>query len=312
MNHKPLILVAGATGTQGGAVIDALIAKGIAVRAIVRNKNNEAAKALSEKKVELVEATFDDLAGLMQAAKGATGIFSVQMGSHPGNKGEETRHATNLITAAKAAGIKQIVHTSVARAGEHKNFVDWDKGVWEPLYWEEKAAAIDAVKNAGFTYWTIIKPPFIMVNLLPPMDEMMFPTITTGIIATPIAPETKIDWVSPNDLGRFAAEAFVQPEKFNKKEFAIVGETFTMDEVADVLTNVIGKPFKAISQSNEEALASGLFKYGIDSYIWQNVEGYNVDPHEAAEFGFQPESLKSFLEKNKSILEEKYSELNIH
>lgn len=306
MNHKPLILVAGATGTQGGEVIDALLAKHIAVRGIVRDKNTKAAQALAAKNVELVEATFDDLESLTRAAEGATGVFSVQMGTHPGNKGEETRHANNLIAAAQAAGIQQIVHTSVARAGDHENFVNWDKGAWEPLYWEEKAAAIDAVKAADFAYWTIVKPPFIMVNLLPPKDKMMFPTITTGKIITPLAPETKIDWVSPNDIGRFAAEAFAQPEKFNKKEFAIVGDTLTMEEVADVLSTVTGKPYEAISQTEEEALASGLFKYGIDSYLWQNAEGYKIDPQEAAEFGIQPESLKSFLEKNKSILKERY------
>jgi len=309
MNHKPLVLVAGATGTQGGAVVDALLAKNIAVRAIVRNKNSDAAKALAAMNVELAEATFDDLDSLTRAAEGATGIFSVQMGTHPGNKGEETRHANNLIAAAKSAGIQQIVHSSVARAGDHENFVDWDKGAWEPLYWEEKAAAIEAVKSADFAYWTIIKPPFIMINLLPPMDEIMFPSLTTGRIATPIAPETKIDWVSPNDIGRFAAEAFTRPEKFNKEEFAIVGDSLTMDEVADILSDVIGKPFKAISQTEEEALASGLFKYGIDSYIWQNVEGYKVDLQETAGFGIKLESLKSFLEANKSILKEIYSGL---
>ena len=309
MDNKSLILVAGATGTQGGAVIDALLGKDIAIRAIVRNKNSEAAKALAAKNVEVVEASFDDVESLTEAAKGVTGIFSVQMGSHPGNKGEETQHAKNLVAAAKEAGIEQIVHTSVARAGEHKNFVDWDKGRWEPTYWEEKAAAIDVVKTAGFTYWTIIKPPFIMVNLLPPMNEMMFPTIAQGKIITPIAPETKIDWVSPDDIGRFAAEAFAQPAKYNNREFSITGDKLTMSEVANVLSSIIGKRFEAISINEQEATASGFFKWGVDSYLWQNVEGYKVDPQEIAEFGIQPESLKTFLERNKAQLQKSYNEL---
>ncbi len=309
MKDKSLILVAGAAGTQGGAVIDALLAKNIAVRAIVRNKNSEAAKALAARNVELAEATFDDLESLTEAAKGATGVFSMQMGSHPGNKGEETRHAKNLVAAAKAAGIQQIVHTSVARAGDHQNFADWDKGRWEPLYWEEKAAAINAVKDAGFTFWTIIKPPFIMVNLLPPKNEWMFPTISEGKIISPTAPDTKIDWVSPEDIGRFAAEAFAEPDKFNKKEFAIVGDSLTMGEVADALSSVTGKQFEAISITDEQAVESGLFKWGTEAFIWQNVEGYKVDPQEAAGLGIEPESLKTYLERNKSLLLEAYSKL---
>jgi len=309
MKDKSLILVAGAAGTQGGAVIDALLAKNIAVKAIVRNKNSEAAKALAARNVELAEATFDDLKSLTEAAKGATGVFSMQMGSHPGNKGEETRHAKNLVAAAKAAGIQQIVHTSVARAGDHQNFADWDKGRWEPLYWEEKAAAINAVKDAGFTFWTIIKPPFIMVNLLPPKNEWMFPTISEGKIISPTAPDTKIDWVSPEDIGRFAAEAFTEPDKFNRKEFAIVGDSLTMGEVADALSSVTGKQFEAISITDEQAVESGLFKWGTEAFIWQNVEGYKVDPQEAAGLGIEPESLKTYLERNKSLLLEAYSKL---
>lgn len=306
---KPIILVAGAAGTQGGAVIDALLAKYVAIRAIVRNKNSEAAQALAAKGVELVEATFDDLESLTKAAKGATGVFSMQMGSHPGNKGQETQHAKNLVAAAKAAGIQQIVHTSVARAGDHENFVDWHKGRWEPAYWEEKAAAIDAAKDAGFPYWTILKPPFLMENLLPPKGEMMFPTIMQGKLITPIAPETKIDWVSAKDVGRFAAEAFTQPDKFDKKEFAIVGDKLTMSEVADALSAVTGKRFEAKSVTVEEAAELGFFDLAAQSYIWQNVEGYKIDPQEAAGYGIQPESLKSFLEENKSFLQEAYGEL---
>jgi uncharacterized protein YbjT (DUF2867 family) len=141
------------------------------------------------------------------------------------------------------------------------------------------------------------------------MTDVMFPTISQGKIITPIAPETKIDWVSPNDIGRFAAEAFVQPEKFNRKEFAITGDKLTMTEVAEVLSSVVGKRFEAISQTEKEALASGLFKYGINSYLWQNAEGYQVDPQEISDFGIQPESLKTFLERNKEQLQTIYSEL---
>ncbi|NEU06845.1 NmrA family NAD(P)-binding protein [Flavihumibacter sp. R14] len=309
MNKRQLILVAGAAGTQGGAVVDALLANNIAVRAIVRSKNSEAAQALAAKNVELVEASFDNIESLTEAAKGATAIFSMQMGSHPGNKGEETRHAKNLVAAAKAAGIEQIVHTSVARAGDHENFVDWDKGRWEPAYWEEKAAAINAVKGAGFSYWTIIKPPLIMENLLPSKSAVMFPTIAQGKLITPLALGTKLDWISPADIGRFAAEAFAQPEKFNKKEFAIVGDKLTLSEVAELLSEVTGKRFATETISVEEAVEPRFHKLAAQSYVWMNVEGYKVDPQEAAGFGIQPESMKAYLERNKSLLLEGYSEL---
>ena len=309
-NQKPVILVAGAAGLQGGAAVTALLAKGdFAIRAIVRDKNSEASQALAAKNIELFETTFDDLAGLTKAAQGVTGVFSVQMGTHPGNKGEETRHAQNLVAAAKAAGVQQVVHTSVARAGEHESFVDWDKGRWEPLYWLEKAAAIDAVKNAGFPYWTILKPPFLMENLLPPRDAGMFPMIAQGKLNTPIAADTKSDWLTAQDIGRFAAEAFTQPEKFNHKELSLVGASVTIAEVAEALSAVTGKRFEATSITEEEAAASGLFNWGTESYLWQNVEGYKIDPQQAAGYGIQPESLESFLESQKAFLQARYADL---
>jgi uncharacterized protein YbjT (DUF2867 family) len=307
MNNEPLILVAGATGTQGGAVVDALLAKYIAVRALVRNKNSEEAKALAAKNVELVEADFENLESLTDAAKGATGVFSMQMPAPLENKGQEAQHAKNLVDAAKAAGIQQIVHTSVARAGDHESFVDWEKGRWEPTYWEEKAAANNMVKGAGFSYWTIIKPPLIMENLLPPKSTYMFPTITEGKLFTPLAPDSKVDWVSPKDIGRFAAEAFAQPEKFNKKEFAILGEKLTISEVAQTLSAVTGKKFQAQSIAVEEALDRGFHAGVVDAYVWMNVEGYKVDQVETAAFGIQPESLRTYLESKKSLLLEVYS-----
>ncbi|MDO7846683.1 NmrA family NAD(P)-binding protein [Hymenobacter sp. M29] len=308
--QKPIILVAGAAGLQGGAAVTALLAKGnFAIRAIVRDKNSEAAQALAAQNVELFETTFDDLEGLTKAAQGATGVFSVQMGTHPGNQGEETRHAQNLVAAAKAAGVQQVVHTSVARAGEQENFVDWDSGRWEPLYWQEKTAAIDAVKAAGFPYWTILKPPYLMENLLPPRDAVMFPTMAMGKFITPIAPDTTVDWLTAQDIGRFAAEAFAQPEKFNHQELSLVGDKLTMAEVAAALSAVTGKHFEVFSQTEEEALASGLFNWGIEPYLWQNVEGYKIDPQQAAGYGIQPESLKSFLESHKAFLQARHADL---
>ncbi|MCX8525560.1 NmrA family NAD(P)-binding protein [Chryseobacterium formosus] len=308
MSNNKLIVVAGAAGTQGGAVVDALLAKGIAVRAIVRNKNTDAAKALAARNVDVVEASFDDVESLTEAVRGGTGIFSMQMGSHPGNKGEESQHAKNLVTAAKSAGVEQIVHTSVARAGDHKNFVGWNEGKWEPTYWEEKVAAIDIVKEAGFSYWTIIKPPLIMENLLPSKSATLFPTIAQGKLFSALQPETILDWISPQNIGQFAAEAFVQPEKFNKKEFAIVGDKLTLPEIAETLSSVIGRKFEVKTITQEEATELGFHELSHQSFSWMNAEGYKVDQQEAAEFGIETESLKTYLERNKSILLAEYSE----
>ncbi|WPO84160.1 NmrA family NAD(P)-binding protein [Chryseobacterium sp. JJR-5R] len=309
--QKPVILVAGASGLQGGAVIEALLEKGeFAIRAIVIETDSPEVKVLAAKNVELVKTTFDDLEGLTKAAQGVVGVFSMQLPSPPDKQGQETRHAQNLVAAAKAAGVKHFVHTSVARAGEHESFIDWERGRWEPTYWQEKAAAIEAVKSADFPYWTILKPSFMMQNVLPPRNGVVLPTLPEGKIITPLEPDTKVDWISGQDVGRFAAEAFIHPEKFNHKELSLVGDKLTMAEVAEALSNVTGKSFDVQTASVEEVLALGFYEGVAMTYVWMNVEGYKVDPQGCTGYGIEPITLKTYLENNKSLLQETYANLD--
>lgn len=156
------ILVTGATGKQGGAVVRALLQAGGTVRAMTRDPQSDAAQALAAQGVEVAKGDFNDSASLDAALAGVGGVFSMQMGSHPGDPDTEIVTGKALIEAAGRAGVDTIVHTSVARAGDQKNFVGWDEGRWEPLYWDNKAAVIDMVKTQGFRHWTILKPAMIM------------------------------------------------------------------------------------------------------------------------------------------------------
>lgn len=73
-----IILVTGATGNQGGAVLRHLLKRSIfTVRAMVRNLNDPKAQALKQAGAELVAADLDDRASLDRALSGVYGIFSV-------------------------------------------------------------------------------------------------------------------------------------------------------------------------------------------------------------------------------------------
>ena len=77
---RKTIVVCGATGKQGGAVVDALLHRGVqqlAVRAMVRNDKSAKAEALERKGVEVVAANYDDTASLQKAFSGAYGAFCV-------------------------------------------------------------------------------------------------------------------------------------------------------------------------------------------------------------------------------------------
>lgn len=67
---KKTIVILGATGKQGGSVVKAFMHDpSFAVRAVTRDARSAAAKALSDKGVEVVEADTMDEASLVKAFK---------------------------------------------------------------------------------------------------------------------------------------------------------------------------------------------------------------------------------------------------
>jgi uncharacterized protein YbjT (DUF2867 family) len=267
---------------------------------MTRNPDSAEGRALAAQGVDVVKGDFDDPASLDAAMTGVGGVFSMQMGSHPGDPETEVRTGKALIEAAGRAGVDTVVHTSVARAGDQKNFVGWDEGRWEPLYWNNKAAVIDMVKTQGFRHWVILKPAMIMENLVPPMVESMWPTLRErGQFETAIEADTGIDWIAAGDIGAFAAAAFADPERFHGHEIDLAAETFTLPEVATKITQATGKPISAITLSKEEALAKPYGDLGYKHESWTNVEGYRVDLEAVRSWGVPLTSLDEFIAQNR-------------
>ena len=77
---RKTVAVCGASGKQGGAVVDAMLRRGaqqFSVRAVVRDASSAKAKALAKQGVEVVSANYDDPASLQKAFDGAWGAFCI-------------------------------------------------------------------------------------------------------------------------------------------------------------------------------------------------------------------------------------------
>lgn len=119
------ILVFGATGQQGGAVVTALLTDGWSVRALVRDAENEKARFLFSQGVELAIGDLSDAASIRTAMKGAYGVFSVQPSSGQGaaygvSDEDEVHYGTAIADIAVELGIKHLVYTSVNAAGPER------------------------------------------------------------------------------------------------------------------------------------------------------------------------------------------------
>jgi uncharacterized protein YbjT (DUF2867 family) len=277
MSHSgSLILVTGATGMQGGATARSLLAHGHRVRILTRNPDSPAARVLVRMGAEAVRGDMSDRASLDGALRGVSGVFSMQSLDGSGSDAER-QHGFALVLSALQSGVQQVVHTSVAATARHTQFRRWGTGYWWEKYWTDKWDIEEAVRNAGFGSWTVLRPAFMMGNFSRPKSDFMFPHLRHGEIATALKAETRLDLVSADDIGSFARAAFENPELFNRRNIDIAAESLTLGEVAATLSRVCGKAVKAVELSPAEAVARGLFAGWVNTQEWLNEVGYQVD-----------------------------------
>jgi uncharacterized protein YbjT (DUF2867 family) len=141
--------VTGASGGQGGAVAHQLLAAGHKVRALIRDPSKASVQQLAQLGASLIKGDFDNPSALQEAATGCYGIFLNTMPTQPAEL--EIKHANNILIAAKRAGVKRVVCSTVTRAEEHESFSTWDpNNAFLVGYWRSKKTIQDAVQAAGF------------------------------------------------------------------------------------------------------------------------------------------------------------------
>src|SRR6201982_2678880 len=111
------IAVTGATGAQGGGLVRAILddpAGGFKARAITRNPDSDAGRALASPGLEVVHADLDDEASLTRAFAGAHGAFCVTNFWEHFSPEREKAQAENLARAARSAGRGHAILSTLA------------------------------------------------------------------------------------------------------------------------------------------------------------------------------------------------------
>src|ERR1700730_15766424 len=130
MSQKLSVVVTGATGKQGGAVVRSLIERGHEVRALTRSTDSAKARELANAGVTLVRASLEDTAALTKAIEGATSLFAMTT-PFEGATQAETRQGISAADAAKAVGV-HLVFTSVGSANRQTGIPHSSKSVAAP------------------------------------------------------------------------------------------------------------------------------------------------------------------------------------
>jgi uncharacterized protein YbjT (DUF2867 family) len=221
---KKLIAVVGATGQQGGAVVRALRASNqFKVRALTRNpaKHRELAD-------EVVEADLNRPETLASAFKGAHGVFLVTNFQEHG--AEELKQATAAVRAAKDAGVKHFVWSTLP------DVEAISRGKFHVPHFTGKANVDRIVKEAGFANHTFVVAPFYYQNLIGVLGPQKQPNGSVGW-TLPLDPTVKsIHMGDIAELGGLVAGAFAHPDQAGHGEYLpLVGDFLSFNEIIDSL-----------------------------------------------------------------------------
>jgi NAD(P)H dehydrogenase (quinone) len=250
-----MILVTGATGQLGKATIENLIAKGIepnSISALVR----DAAKAedLKAKGVTVKVGDYDNYDSLVAAMKGEEKLLLVS-GTDIQNRLAQHK---GVIDAAKEAGIKHIVYTSFAR----KNNTESNPlGIVATAHIETD----NYLKASGLDYTIMLNG--LYADVLPMFTGQN--VTETGIFFP--AGEGKTSFTLRADMAQ-AAATILSTDGHANREYVIAGtKKYSFQEVADLFSEILGKPVAYISPDLETYKAA-LAQAGVpDMYIGMNV-----------------------------------------
>lgn len=170
MKQKLTVVVTGATGQQGGAVVKTLLERGHEVRAVTRDPETRKARALAEAGVTLLRASLEDTAALTKVLEGATSLFAMTTPFESGTLAE-ARQGISAADAAKAAGV-HLVFNSVGSANRQTGVPHFDS-----KYEVEKHIARIGVRAS------VLAPVYFMENHYFGREQL-----TKGIYATPLPP----------------------------------------------------------------------------------------------------------------------------
>ena len=227
MKQRPgPIVVAGATGNQGGAVARHLLARGWPVRALTRSPEGESAGKLAAAGAQVLQADLDDAGSLDEALAGAYGAYSVQNMMRVGTEREAARGIAFAEAAARAE-VRHLVYSSVGGA-------ERQTGIG---HFESKWRVEQRIRALGLPA-TILRPVFFTDNLVA-AGGIGF--VFWGAVAGATAGGQSLQVIAVDDIGAIAAIAFDDPDRFLGQAIEIAGDEVTLAQAVDAYRAAKGK-----------------------------------------------------------------------
>jgi len=244
MSSKKIIAVVGATGAQGGGLVRAILndpSGGFTARAITRDVNSDKARALAALGAEVVPGDVDDEASLHRAFSGAYGAYCVTFFWAHFSPEKEKAEAAAMARAAKAAGIKHAIWSTLEdtrkRVPLSDNRMPTLQGNYKVPHFDAKGEANAEFVQSGVPT-TFLLTSFYWDNLI---HFGMGPRKGTDgklVFALPMG-NKKLPGIAAVDIGRCAYGIFKGGAPYIGQTVGIAGEHPTGDQMAQALERAL-------------------------------------------------------------------------
>lgn len=290
-NNKPNVLVLGATGKVGEETIR-ILEKAGDVNVIAGVRSPHKAQHLKDRGIEVRHLDLDKQETLAPALKGIDRAllltsYTVDM----------LMQSKAFLDEAKQANVKHIVH--IGASGAPTNQV---------AHWAWHQFIEKYIEALGFSF-THLRPEAFMQNITGPGYRWL-----EGNTILNYAGSDPWSWIDCDDLALVVATTLREADKYSGQTIQLGYDGKTFDEIAQILSDILGKPFHAEDRSREEflenALASGADPAYMNCVYHQfklNVEGKipdagaTFDNFEAIT-GQKPMTWESFISKHRDEL----------
>jgi uncharacterized protein YbjT (DUF2867 family) len=246
MSQKKIIVVFGATGTQGGGLAHAILNdpnSEFTVRAITRDTTSDKAKELASLGAEVVAADIDNIASIKKALEGAYGAYFVTFYWAHFSPEKEDEQFRNMAEAAKDAGLKHIV---VSTLEDTREFVPLHDDRMPTLMEKYKVPHFDA-KGAAKKYFTDLKLPVTFFHISFYWDNLIYfgsgpkPGADDKLAITFPIGDKPMSGIGAADIGKCAYGIFKKGTSLVGKTIGVAGEHLTGYEMAAALSKALGK-----------------------------------------------------------------------
>lgn len=249
MSTKPIITVFGATGAQGGSLVQAMLADPdcpFRIRAITRTPEGEKAKELAARGVEVVKADADKPETLGAAMEGAHGAFLITNFWEHFSAEREVAQARNMADAAKAAGVKHVIWSTLEDTRKWIPLSD-DRmptihGKYKVAHYDGKGEADEYFRKIGVPT-TFLLTSFYWENLIHFGAGPQRGDDGELVLAYCIG-DAKLPGIAVEDIGKTAYAIFRAGDEYIGKTVAIAGEHLSGEEMAAALTEALDEPVK--------------------------------------------------------------------